>query len=534
MLNDPTLNSIEYRSEHLFNDQSSNFSSQKSFLSNTEHIFHNSSTSLNLNNDIVENIAQYFNSNDQHSNISHPSSPFSYKNPQFHFILNVPPSLSSRLNEETTTYLNQGQPYEIKFHINKIKTENLSIPSIDYSIPTTYRSILRLCFWDKTLQQQESELMQKWVHEYHLSSLFDIDMNLTYGILSIIRSKQIPNAVEIVWDTLTTASVFIRFKCTSTDFAQKRHGGEKGIPLRIQIDTYHEKTDDRIDHVHSCCCKIQLFRLKGAQRKNKADKMKLEKLNLDQRRQYQTTFEYTILQSCFVSPLYTLNLISISQSPDDLFDVCTTSLHEEDLLIRKKEFDDIENKDEILNGNNPIRDLSPSLSNIKSNSPQFSNFQSKITIHSSNEDVLNWLNTNHFSSLVNRFQHYTGLDLLRLTRNDIQQICNGDDAISIRFYHQLNETIIPPLKTFYIKLTNNDIYSAIYLHTLTRYELREKLFQLIQQPQQDTCNLILELDKIKIKIDNDNVVKYSLPNEGQFYLKILPYELILYLLNRSN
>jgi transcription factor CP2-like protein len=520
MLNDPTLNSIEYRSEHLFDEHSSNFSSQKSFLSNTENIFRNSLTNINLNNDIVGTIEQYLSSNDQHSNQSHSSSPFAQQNPQFHFTLNALPSLSSRLNEETTTYLNQGQPYEIKFQINKIKTENLSISSIDYSLPITYRSILRLCFWDKTLQQQEHELIQKWLNEYQLSSLFDIDMNLTYGILSIIHSKQIRNAIEIIWDTSTTASIFIRFKCTSTDFAQKRHGGERGIPLRIQIDTYHEKTIDHIDNVHSCCCKIQLFRLKGAQRKNKADKIKIEKLNLDQRRQYQTTFEYTILQRCFVSPLYTLNLLSITQPPDDLFDVCTTPLIDENLLIEKKELDDIENKDE----NNIIEDLS-----LKSHS-----LQTKITIQSSNEDILNWLNHNHFSSLTNRFQYYNGIDFLRLTKTDLRQICNGDDAISIRLYNQLNEIIIPPLKILYIKITNNDIYSAIYLHTLTRNELKEKLFQLIQQPQQETFNIILERNKIKVQIDNDNVVKYSLQNEGQFYLKIFPYEFILCSLNSSN
>ena len=145
-----------------------------------------------------------------------------------------------------------------------------------------------------------------------------------------------PNAVEIVWDTSTTTSLFIRFKCTSTDFAQKRHGGEKGIPLRIQIDTYHENDVDNVKHLYSCCCKIQLFRLKGAQRKNKADKMRIEKLNSDQRRHYQTTLEYTILQPCFVSPLYTLNLLSLSYPPDDLFDVCTTPMIEEHSFSTKQ------------------------------------------------------------------------------------------------------------------------------------------------------------------------------------------------------
>jgi hypothetical protein len=157
----------------------------------------------------------------------------------------------------------------------------------------------------------------------------------------------------------------------------------------------------------------------------------------------------------------------------------------------------------------------------------------KITVRSSNEEVLNWLNNNNFTSVLNQFQHYTGIDLLRLTINDIRRICNGDDSIGIRLYNQLNETVISPLKTFYVKTANNDIYSAVYLHTLTRRELIEKIFHLIQQTQQDTYNITLELNKIQIKIDNDDVVKYSLPNEGQFYLKIFPYEFILCLINNS-
>ncbi|CAF4081471.1 unnamed protein product [Rotaria sp. Silwood2] len=541
MLNDEKLNPIEYHNGNLSDEYATKFSSQKLFLSNTENIFHNASTNMNLNNNVIEDLDFYLiNNNDHHSDSSHTSSPLSQQqHPQFYFILNALPS-SSRINEETTTYLNQGQPYEIKFQIKKNKTQHLTRPSMDYSFSTTYRSILRLCFWDKILQNQEYELMQKWVNAYQSSSLFDIDMNLTYGILSIIRSKQIPNAIEIVWDASTTTSLFIRFKCTSTDFAQKRHGGEKGILLRIQIDTYENYVDD-IRHLYSCYCKLQLFRLKGAQRKNKADKMRIEKLNFHQRRQYQTTLEYTILQQCSISSLYTLNLLSLSYPPDDLFDVCTTPIIQENLLIEKKESDDLENNDQNHYQNNSPEGLSSMLSsspsNMKHNSTEFHNLQSrietKITIQSSNEQVLNWLNNNNFSSVINRFQHYKGVDILRLSKNDIRQICNDDNAISIRLYNQLNETLIQPLKILYITLTNNDIYSTIYLHTLTCHELLEKLFELIQQPKQEIFNIILELNKIKIRIDKDNVVKYSLPNESRFYLKIYPYEFNLCLLNIS-
>jgi len=538
MLNDTTLSAILFRIEHLFDGQPS--PTQKSLDTNTQNLFHSSTSNdvlptISLTNDIVDDLDRYLINGDHLSDSSHssPSVPPSSvqliqsSSNQFEFILNALTASSARINEETTTYLNQGQPYEIKFRANNNSpSENI--------LPTIYRSTLRLCFWDKILQNQERDLMQKWLNEYHLSSLFDIDMNLTYGILSIIRSKHLPNAVEIIWDTSTTTSLFIRFKCTSTDFANKRHGGEKGIPLRIQIDTYHQNDVDDLKHLHSCCCKIQLFRLKGAQRKNKADQIRMDKLNLDQRRRYQTTLEYTVLQPCIISPLYTLNLLSLSYPPNDLSDVYTQStITTEDLTLQNEDFDNLQKK-----RTHSIGFLSSSLPDMKYTCSKLINNEeekivTKITIRSSNEEVLNWLNSNHFTSVINRFQHYTGIDLLRLTINDVHRICNGDDSISIRLYNQLNETIIPPLKTFYVKTSNNDSYSAVYLHTLTRRELIEKILQLIQQSQQDACNITLELNKIKIKIDNDDVVKYSLPNEGQFYLKIFPFEFILCLINNS-
>lgn len=500
-------------------------STQKSLESNHRHYFHHTTSNdvlphMNLIDDIANDLDRYLTNDDHPSDSSQTSSPSMPASTvlltpssaiPFEFVLNAPTASVARIHEETTTYLNQGQPYEIKFDVNQT-----SIVSDQPHSTTTYRSVLRLCFWDKVFQVQERDLMQKWINEYQSTTLFDIDMNLTYGILSIITSRQIPNAVEIVWDAATTTSLFLRFKCTSTDFAQKRHGGEKGIPLRIQIDTYYEN-DDQIKHLHCCCCKIQLFRLKGAQRKNKADQVRIEKLNHDQRRRYQTTLEYTIFQSCLVSPLYTLNLLSHSHPSDDLSDLSSptnrTSVIKKDLETSSKRYQTM--------------DYLSSESSMNTN-----NSTMKITIRSSNDDVLTWLKMNNFNSIVNRFEHYTGLDLLRLTLNDLHRICNGDDAISIRLYNHLNETIVAPLKTLFIKTANHDIFSAVYLHSLTRRELLEKLFQFMQQiPQHETYHLIFELNKIKIKIDHDNVVKYSLPDHGQFSFKTTPYELTLSLIN---
>ncbi|CAF0994387.1 unnamed protein product [Adineta ricciae] len=541
LLNDSAVSTLLFRIENLFDGQplTQKYPQTSPCDFSSNHIL----PDVSLGNDLVDDLDQYLNNTDRFSDQSNTSSPaispssaaltqqiIPTSSSQFQFVLNALTASSARINEETTTYLNQGQPYEIKFSDN-----NYSPSGENHSLPIVYRSILRLCFWDKNLQAQERELVQKWLNEYQLSSLFDIDMNLTYGVLSVICSRQIPNAVEIVWDTSTTASLFVRFRCTSTDFAQKRHGGEKGIPLRIQIDTYHENDVADVKHLHSCCCKIQLFRLKGAQRKNKADKMRIDKLNQDQRRRYQITSEYTILQPCAVSSLYTLQLLSLSHPPDDLSDVYTQpSIATDNLIVTKQDNDNCGSKSNP-NHSTHCESLSPTLPDVKCMFSKWSkdktDIQTKITVRSSNDDVLKWLKASSFSSVLNRFEHYTGIDLLRLTSDEIRRICNDDESISIRLYNLLHETVVPPVRTFYIKTTHSDIYSAVYLHTLTRDDLQEKLCELTQQRQ--ACNMTLEFNKIQIQIDSDNVVKYSMPDQGRYFLKIVSREFILSSINAS-
>ena len=51
-------------------------------------------------------------------------------------------------------------------------------------------------------------------------------------------SEGFTNAAEVLWYGKTGASLFFRCNCTSTAFAPHKHGGEKGIHMRFQIDTF--------------------------------------------------------------------------------------------------------------------------------------------------------------------------------------------------------------------------------------------------------------------------------------------------------
>ena len=213
--------------------------------------------------------------------------------------------------------------------------------------------------------------------------MLEIDNNSSFGIIEVRLSEVYTNAAEIIWNGKTGASIFFRCNCTSTAFAPHKHGGEKGIHMRLQIDTYdlsnnsnnnnlnqfyqnlttnnltintvtssdsyhsssilsppnsssspvsNKFVKDDLEfnstssefgsqqkifqqsinvnnwrHVCSSYCRIQLFRLKGAQRKLKTDRSKIERLNPpDLRKRYQPSNKITMLYNCPYDQLFSL------------------------------------------------------------------------------------------------------------------------------------------------------------------------------------------------------------------------------------
>uniref|UniRef100_A0A674BRE2 Transcription factor CP2-like 1 n=1 Tax=Salmo trutta TaxID=8032 RepID=A0A674BRE2_SALTR len=94
--------------------------------------------------------------------------------------------------DETLTYINQGQSYEIRMVNRKRYTEHQQILDI-----------------------------------------------AEYSPLCGCRQASCPlNTVKFLWDPVKNASVFIQVNCISTELTPRKHGGEKGVPFRIQIDTF--------------------------------------------------------------------------------------------------------------------------------------------------------------------------------------------------------------------------------------------------------------------------------------------------------
>jgi len=216
---------------------------------------------------------------------------------KFQFILIAPTSPAVKLNEETLTYLNQGQNYELKLtklntpigqsaymegirpnpvekklsgdNLKKIFTDNTedtlnqivckessqidkivfqeltdrprtnqSVAPISQNPDQVYLSVIRLCFWDRKLQEIEHEEIKEWENEYNNVRMLEIDNGCSFGVIDIRLSDMFTNAVEVLWHGNTGANLFFRCNCTSTAFAPHKHGGEKGIHMRFQIDTF--------------------------------------------------------------------------------------------------------------------------------------------------------------------------------------------------------------------------------------------------------------------------------------------------------
>lgn len=53
--------------------------------------------------------------------------------------------------------------------------------------------------------------------------------------------------------------------CISTEFTPRKHGGEKGVPFRIQVDTFTTNdSGEYMEHVHSSSCQVKVFKVNSS------------------------------------------------------------------------------------------------------------------------------------------------------------------------------------------------------------------------------------------------------------------------------
>uniref|UniRef100_A0A4W5LWL3 Transcription factor CP2 n=1 Tax=Hucho hucho TaxID=62062 RepID=A0A4W5LWL3_9TELE len=324
----------------------------------------------------------------------------------FQYVLCAATSPAIKLHDETLTYLNQGQSYEIRMLDNRKMGE---LPEITGKM---VKSIIRVVFHDRRLQYTEHQQLEGWRWNRPGDRILDLDIPMSVGMVDPRANPTQLNTVEFLWDPSKRTSVFIQVHCISTEFTMRKHGGEKGVPFRIQIDTFKENDgEEYTEHQHSASCQVKVFKPKGADRKQKTDREKMEKRAPQEKEKYQPSYETTILTEVGVS----------------LLSEWGKGMEEINLLPAA--------------------------------TPQ---------------DAQQWLHRNRFSPFCRLFTNFSGADLLKLTREDVIQICGPADGI------RLFNGVMKMIDNIYPRtlLSSFAVYHAIYLEDLTAVELTEKIAQL--------------------------------------------------------
>ncbi|NWU31799.1 TFCP2 factor, partial [Dyaphorophyia castanea] len=191
------------------------------------------------------------------------------------------------------------------------------------------QSVVRVVFHDRRLQYSEQQQLEGWRWSRPGDRILDIDIPLSVGILEPQIHPTLLNTVEFLWDPSRRTSVFVQvgsqarpglwgarggsgggtaptpdptapppspIQCIRTEFTLRKNGGEKGVPFRVQIDTFGAGgKGDPPEHLHSASCLVKVFKPKGADRKQKTDREKVEKQPAPEREKFQPAYESTVL-----------------------------------------------------------------------------------------------------------------------------------------------------------------------------------------------------------------------------------------------
>ncbi len=128
---------------------------------------------------------------------------------------------------------------------------------------------------------------------------YELDSNIPYSDKSSSKStNNTKNSSSKNDSNLTDENSSSSNSPQSTDSKQQQQNQSAQFLRNLSVENWQL--------ICSSYCRVQLFRLKGAQRKLKTDRSKVERLNPpDLRKRYQIPSKITMLYNCIYDPLYT-------------------------------------------------------------------------------------------------------------------------------------------------------------------------------------------------------------------------------------
>ncbi|XP_045382319.1 transcription factor CP2-like protein 1 isoform X3 [Lemur catta] len=408
--------------------------------------------------------------------------------PVFQYVLCAATSPAVKQQEETLTYLNQGQSYEVRLLCNPKLGDATQCPRL-------LKSVVRVVFHDRRLQYMEQQQLDGWRWSRPGDRILDIDVPLSVGVIEPQVLPSQLNTVEFHWDPTKKTSLFLQIHCISTEFTPRKKGGEKGVPFRLQIDTFKPSDKGLLpEHLHSAGCLIKVFKPKGADRKLKTDREKIEKQPLHERDKYQTPRASTVFleRSPWPEPPRRPLSPTAATSPNS----CKLLAPERLCSSPPFALDTL--------GCSPAEDLNPG---------------------ASISETQQWLHQHRFSSYCRVLANFTGTDLRKLTRQDLIQICGAADGI--RLFNTLRARPIRHRLTLYVaqeasrqenevpENSDSGFYQEISLDELSAVELMGKLAELLALPANQIHRLFHQGPGGILILLSDQVVQ-NLKDESHF------------------
>ncbi|KJE94220.1 CP2 transcription factor [Capsaspora owczarzaki ATCC 30864] len=202
--------------------------------------------------------------------LARPTTTNPHSTQKYSFILDAPTSIAQKLEEGTLTYVNKGQAYAVTFEGMRGRRGSAG------ELPHTVKSIIHLVFHDEHDQKNERGLWEYWRWQQPPTlRAMEVDRKTCSGLTDI--NELAFNAFEFKWNPREGGKIVVRVNCLSTEFSTQK--GVKGMPLRIQIDTYENVTEpyETSMPVSRDYCQIKVFRDKGSERKSKDEAKSAEK-----------------------------------------------------------------------------------------------------------------------------------------------------------------------------------------------------------------------------------------------------------------
>ncbi|XP_071580753.1 transcription factor CP2-like protein 1 isoform X3 [Temnothorax nylanderi] len=450
---------------------------------------------------------------------------------RFQYVLAAATSIATKVNEETLTYLNQGQSYEIK--LKKLGDLSAYRGKILKGHPTfLFQSTIRICFHERRLQYTEREQMLAWQRARPGERLLEVDVPLSYGMVDVCQPSLSNNSMEFMWDPTKEVGIYIKVNCISTEFTPKKHGGEKGVPFRIQVETRLPGGP----RLHAASCQVKVFKLKGADRKHKQDRDKILRRPPHEQDKYQPSYDCTVLSDI---PLESLSPSNVPTQNSGSPYASTDAISPQTRAAISGNSSPVVAPLALSVSNSGIVPLVPASDAVKENVGTAPALPSPAAIlpdqpcieadgtscltelppDANATQTTAWLRASRFNAFESTFASFSASDILRLSREDLIQICGVADGI--RLFNTLHSKAPTPKLTLYFSLEGNgSLWRVAYLDSLTSTALTNKLLNALNLPH-DRLHSILFLGPQGIRVLVTDELVANMKDESMYFVETI-------------